>query len=101
MKTGFIDDEILLEAIDAWGYDAQCEMIIEECLELELALALQKSKRIRGDKAQKFNNIIDEIADVKIMLRQAEHLFPASLINERVDFKMKRLKERLDERISM
>lgn len=91
----FIDDTILQKAIDTWGFEAQCEMIIEECI--ELALAMQKLKRIRGDKDQKFKNVIDEIADVKIMIRQAERLFPIDLINERVIFKMNRLEERLNE----
>lgn len=98
MKSGFIDDEILFRAIDKWGNDAQCEMIIEECL--ELALSLQKEKRKRGGTdEEKIKAIVDEIADVKIMIRQAEHIFPASMINERVDFKMKRLQQRLDEGI--
>lgn len=97
-KTGFIDDSILEKAIEKWGFDSQCEMIIEECL--ELALALQKMKRIRGDKEQKYRNTIDEIADVKIMIRQAEKLFDSKFINERVDFKMNRLKERLNEEVA-
>jgi hypothetical protein len=37
-NLGFIDDSILDKAIEKWGIDAQCEMIIEECLELSLAL---------------------------------------------------------------
>lgn len=97
-NSGFIDDSILENAIERWGIDAQCEMIIEECL--ELALALQKMKRLRGDKDQKYKNTIDEIADVKIMIRQAERIFDSELINQRVDFKMNRLKERLDEGVA-
>ena len=97
-NSGFIDDSIIENSIERWGIDAQCEMIIEECL--ELALALQKMKRLRGDKEQKYNNTIDEIADVKIMIRQAERIFDSELINQRVDFKMNRLKERLDEGVA-
>ena len=97
-NSGFIDDSILENAIEMWGIDAQCEMIIEECL--ELALALQKMKRLRGDKDKKYANTIDEIADVKIMIRQAERIFDSELINQRVDFKMNRLKERLDEGVA-
>jgi len=97
-NSGFIDDSILENAIEMWGFDAQCEMIIEECL--ELALALQKMKRLRGDKDKKYANTIDEIADVKIMIRQAERIFDSELINQRVDFKMNRLKERLDEGVA-
>jgi len=91
----FIDDTILRKAIEKWGFEAQCEMIIEECI--ELALAMQKLKRIRGDKDQKYKNVIDEIADVKIMIRQAEKMFPIDEINKRVIFKMNRLEERLNE----
>jgi len=63
-------------------------------------MALQKMKRLRGNHQQKFANLIDELADNKIMLRQMEKIFPIELINDRVDFKMNRLKERLDEKIS-
>jgi len=28
MDPGFIDDEILQRAIDTWGVDAQCEMML-------------------------------------------------------------------------
>ena len=98
MDSGFIDDEILQRAIDTWGVDAQCEMMLQESI--ELAMALQKMKRLRGNHQQKFANLIDELADNKIMLRQMEKIFPIELINDRVDFKMNRLKERLDEKIS-
>ena len=94
-KSGLIDEKLLQRAIDVWGFDAQCEMVIEECL--ELALAMQKLKRLRGDKQQKFDNVIDEIADVKIIIRQAQKLFPKNLVDARVDFKMNRLKEMLNE----
>jgi len=96
-ESGYIDDKLLQQAIHKWGASAQVEMIKEECL--ELALAIQKYSRIRGDKTVKYNNIIDEIADVKIMITQAQKLFPKDLIDSRVDFKMDRLKERLDEGI--
>lgn len=99
MESGFIDDNILQRAIDTWGIDAQCEMMLEESI--ELAMALQKMKRFRGDKQQKFANLIDELADNKIMLRQMEKIFPIELINNRVDFKMDRLKQRLDEEVKI
>jgi hypothetical protein len=55
----------------------------------------KKLKRVQGDKDKKYANTIDEIADVKIMIRQAERIFDSELINQRVDFKMNRLKERI------
>jgi len=98
LAAGFIDDKILDKAIETWGIDAQLEMVIEECL--ELALALQKLKRLRGDMTQKEKNVIDEIADVKIMIKQAEKIFGSDQVNERVDFKMNRLNERLSEGVA-
>jgi NTP pyrophosphatase (non-canonical NTP hydrolase) len=98
LTAGFIDDKILDKAIETWGIDAQLEMVIEECL--ELALALQKLKRLRGDMTQKEKNVIDEIADVKIMIKQAEKIFGSEPVNERVDFKMNRLNERLSEGVA-
>ena len=91
-----IDETILQQAIDTWGINAQCEMIEEECM--ELALALQKFKRTRGNKEDKYANIIDEIADVTIMILQAQRIFDADMIQERIDFKMNRLKVRLTEK---
>lgn len=92
-----INTELLHEAINKWGVDAQVEMIIEECL--ELALALQKLKRKRGDREEKILVVIDEIADVRIVIEQAIIIFgdPNKKIHERIDFKMNRLKERLND----
>lgn len=98
LANGFIDKEILHKAIDAWGANAQIELIEEECL--ELALALQKLKRKRGSEIEKYNSIIDEIADVKIMIEQAQIIFSQDEINKRVDYKMNRLRERLIEDLS-
>lgn len=93
-----IDDKLLEQAIQQWGVEAQTEMIQEECI--ELALAIQKLKRRRGDNMQKLEAVIDEIADVKIMIKQAEKIFDKEAIDKRVVFKMNRLKERLLEGIS-
>ena len=97
-QSGYIDTNILDSAIEVWGVDAQCEMIIEECM--ELALALQKMKRIRGNREDKLKVIIDEIADVKIMITQAQRIFSSVEIDKRIDFKMTRLVERLNEKIA-
>lgn len=93
-----IDEITLNEAIEKFGIDSQIELIIEECL--ELATALQKLKRKRGDTGTKLENVIDEIADVKITIKQAENIFGSEPVNERVKFKMNRLKERLLEGVS-
>ena len=89
-----IDETILKRAIQIHGEDQQCEMIIEECI--ELALALQKLKRKRGDPEEKLKNVIDEIADVSVMIKQAQIIFDSEKIQERIDYKMNRLEKRLD-----
>lgn len=94
LGAGFIDTTVLDSAISKWGEDVQVEMIIEECL--ELALSLQRLKRKRGNFNEKYH-VIDKIADVKIMITQAERIFDSKGINARIDYKMNRLKERLIE----
>ena len=87
-----IDTKILQQAIDKWGNNAQTELIIEECA--ELILALQKLKRHCN--LETIKNVHDEIADVIIMTEQAQLLFDKELIQTRVEYKMNRLKERLN-----
>ncbi len=82
-------------AINKFGREVQIDMIIEECI--ELALALQKLKRERGSSVEKFAAVIDEIADVRIMIEQAQILFPADKIKDRIIFKMARLEKRIVE----
>lgn len=85
-------EQVLKEAIKCWGADKQIDMIIEECG--ELIVALQKLKR-----GGKTDHVIDEIADVSIMMKQAGIIFGASAqlaIQERMEFKINRLKGRID-----
>jgi len=90
-------DEILQRAIGKWGDESQLAMVTEECAELILALA--KMNRVGG---RSFNletataNAIDEIADVTIMVRQAALIFGEAAVNERISYKLERLKFRLD-----
>lgn len=92
-----IETKLLQQVLDKWGSTAQIDMIIEECA--ELILALQKMKRNYGKNSTRdkklIMNVCDEIADVKIMIKQAELLFDKKLIQARVDYKMNRLKKRL------
>ena len=92
-----IDEKVLKEAVDKWGTNAQIDMIIEECA--ELIVALQKLKRNYGKDPEKdkelMHNVCDEVADVKLMTKQADYIFDEKLISERVKFKVKRLIKRL------
>jgi len=90
-----VDKIILQRAIDLWGEKAQREMIIEESL--ELGFALMKLRR-SGDPEEQMKDVIDEVADMKIMVAQAELLYGKEAIDKRVEYKMNRLVGRLDKR---
>ena len=69
MIVQFTDSEIaaMQTALDKWGLDAQCDQTVEECA--ELIVALQKYSK-RSPKTATIEEVIDEIADVEIMLAQ-------------------------------
>ena len=86
--------EVIRKAIYTYGEDAQLWMVIEEMNELSKEIC--KYKRGKGKEA----NMTDEIADVLIMIEQLVIICGISIesINEQIDFKIRRLEERLNER---
>lgn len=66
--------EIYEKLIDKFGEKAQVIVAIEELSELQKALC----KYLRGQ--TNFENIVEEIADVKIMLEQLELIFDCDLL---------------------
>ena len=104
-----MNKEILQKAIDTYGDDSQMDMCIEEMS--ELTKALLKFRRLENkkstvksidyaeyisEKIHTASNVAEEIADVKIMLVQMEMIFGCSEeVNNQIEFKIKRLKERL------
>ena len=90
--TKEIDKKLLNKIISKYSPDNQIEMVIEECS--ELILALQKLKRYGG--ADRRTDVISEIADVKIMMAQCDILFEEDKINEQVEFKLNRLRGKLN-----
>lgn len=87
-----MDKEILQKAIDKWGRDTQINKIQEEAL--ELALVLNQRNCPTKDIDLMESNLYDELADMKIMMAQAEILFDAGRIDERVQFKLERLQSK-------
>lgn len=78
--------------IDRFGSEVQVNKIQEEAL--ELALALNQVNCPTKNKAEKLENVYEELADMKIMMAQAEKLFDADKINQLVDFKLNRFSEK-------
>lgn len=87
--------DILTLAIDTYGEDAQVRMINEEMAELTVAL----SKYHRNPSEDTFRAVIEEIADVRIMIGQAAIMFGSGNVLAAEERKVKRLRDRLkDER---
>ncbi|MGH2666040.1 hypothetical protein [Flavobacterium sp.] len=91
MEFSSKQDAILKEAIEFYGYDNQKDMIHEEIGELLLAF----SKYKRNPTAKRLNNLHEELADVKILIRQFEHFFGPENIEKNILFKIDRLRTRL------
>lgn len=84
------------KAIEKWGVDAQVDMMQEECL--ELALAIRKHRR--EPTKERFEDFIDEVADVIIMANQMQNVEGwQEKINERIAFKLNRLNARISKNI--
>ena len=72
-------------------------MAIEECS--ELVKAILKLRRSDEKTAETREAVIDEIADVQIMLSQLEIIFNCvAEVEERIDFKLNRQMGRIKER---
>jgi NTP pyrophosphatase (non-canonical NTP hydrolase) len=84
--------ELYQNVVETVGNAAQIEMVIEECS--ELIHALQKFKRASNDAS--IENVCDELADVEIMIEQMRCVFNSDTIEERKDYKLHRLAQRLE-----
>lgn len=94
MTQGIIEKALLI-----YGPDAQLDMLVEECA--ELIQARQKLLRTVGKGPEAYclamQNFVEELADVKIMLLQAERIVGADQVNREMDRKLARLAARLAE----
>ena len=88
---------ILEENIKEHGVVLETVIAMEECA--ELIQAISKVKRY-GFVGEYKDNLIEEIADVSIVIREIMMIFRISDgdINEVIDSKIQRIKKRLEER---
>ena len=83
--------------VETYGNDAQEDMAIEE--RSELVKAILKLRRSDEKTAETREAVIDEIADVQIMLSQLEIIFNCvAEVEDRIDFKINRQMGRIKER---
>lgn len=87
-----IDHDVLNNALRVWGRVPQIKMLREECTELVAEI----NKYVDRDAScERFKTMLDEIADVTIMVRQMEILFKDHL-KPRIEEKVERLRTRLE-----
>jgi NTP pyrophosphatase (non-canonical NTP hydrolase) len=85
-------DDLLIKAIETWGIGAQVDIAQEECAELIAAIA-----HYRRERPDAMKEMIEEIADVKIMMRQLELMFDIDKdVRAVMDYKLERLAGRLE-----
>ena len=98
MKVEFTDAEIatMHTALDRWGLNAQVGQTVEECA--ELIVVLQKYIN-RTPKPASLENIIDEIADVEMMLAQMRLALGIGddTLRKRIGYKFEKLNQYLTE----
>lgn len=85
------DRETFDRAVDEWGVGAQVDMAIEELA--ETIVVLRHVDRGKAD----VDDVVDELADVRIMYEQLARYFGRDGVERRVVEKMDRLRERLPE----
>ena len=90
---------ILTKAIQRYGHTNQMVKAIEEMGELTRALSRQLTAESATEMLKARSGIVEEIADVEIMLEQLKMIFdikPAEIEKEK-EFKLVRLNARVDE----
>jgi NTP pyrophosphatase (non-canonical NTP hydrolase) len=96
MKVEFSENEVktMQTCLDKWGINAQVGQTVEECA--ELIVALQKYVN-RTPQPGTVENILDEIADVEMMLGQMRLVLGINdeALRERIEYKFERLNQYL------
>lgn len=85
----------LIRNIEHFGTSVELDKAKEECEELIEQIELAKQGTVL------LEDIIDEIADVKVMLAQLEIIFDCSgAVEDRVEYKINRQMERIEKELS-
>ena len=85
------DRETFRAAVETWGIDAQADMAEEEAAEFIAASKHYARGKVSADE------LVDELADIRIMQEQLTEFIGRERVEQRVQEKMDRLRERLDQ----
>jgi len=83
--------ELYDECIEFWGVKAQLRQTQEECAELILAIS-----HFLRNRPNSLKNLVEETADVYLMLNQIIRIVGKSNVMKVVDFKSDRVKDKLE-----
>jgi NTP pyrophosphatase (non-canonical NTP hydrolase) len=83
-------EDIYRAALDRWGIEAQYDQAVEECAELIAVL-----KHFRRAKVTE-ESVIDELADVSLMLGQLIYMFGPEKVERAIEVKLTKLKDLLE-----
>jgi len=89
-------DLIYAEALKKWGTALQFDMLTEECAELIAAI-----NRLKRGRPNTQREVLEEIADVEIMLGQMRLIFGNELIDNVKRKKLTRLAERTGQHVAV
>ena len=91
--------KLFKKAFDKWGLESQLLMLMEECA--ELTQSASKVIRYHKNKTSVWRSLIEEIADVEILIEQIETCVDWENIRQRVNTvkydKLRRLKRVVEE----
>lgn len=93
------DERIMQQAIETYGVQAQCDVAIEEMAELTKAIV--KIRRVADDYGKTqvaLDNLLEEIADVDIMIDQLKIMWGPKQVEEYRRKKLERLEKRLEDK---
>jgi len=92
--------DLMQDVIEKWGEETQLDMMVEKSL--LLARSIQKLRKIeRGEDytsyTSSYNEVCERIADMRLMIEQAEFLFNTTEIDNHYQNKVKCLQQALNE----
>ena len=92
--------DLMQDLIEKWGEEKQLDMIANRCLQLAMSIEDYKKANFKEDHQQyvsTYNSVCDKIADMKLMIEQAEFLFNTNTIDQFYEVRTHYLKEALNE----
>ena len=90
-----MDKEILLKAIETYGIENQMLQCVEEMAELTQAINKYFRAEFSYSAKGAYDSVIEEIADVQIMIEQMRLMFDGQDVDKVIEAKLQRLEERL------